>query len=97
KLWLRKLLPVCFRHSAPRLQSAEKLSEMADAASNLAGALICYMGPKREDFLARDEKALVRPFLLTRLRQSVDIPWILSFINWHKDWVRPRPKKRRTL
>jgi len=34
---------------------------MADAASNLAGALICYLALRPGDFLAIDKKALVRP------------------------------------
>src|SRR4030095_5844955 len=30
-------------------------------------------------------------FLSTRLEQILDIPRMLSFINWHEDWVGPRP------
>ena len=60
---------------------------MADAASNLAGALICYLALRLGDFLAIDKKALVRPIPVDSPMTCVDIPWILSFINWHKDWV----------
>ena len=74
------------------LWSAEKLSEMADAASNLAGALICYLALRPGDFLAIDKKALVRPIPVNSPMTGLDIPWILSFINWHKDWVCPRPR-----
>src|SRR5215468_11623495 len=66
---------------------------MADAASNLAGALICYLAPRPGDSLAIDKKALVRPIPVDSPMTGLDIPWILSFSNWHKDWVCPRPRK----
>src|SRR5262245_50780847 len=66
---------------------------MADAVSNLAGALICYPALRLGDFLAIDKKALVCPIPVDSPMTGLDILWILSFINWHKDWVCPRPRK----
>src|SRR5215813_13025525 len=62
---------------------------MADAVSNLAGALMCYLAPRLGDSLGIDKKALLRPIPVDSPMTGLDIPWILSFINWHKDWVRP--------
>ena len=42
---LRELLPVCSRPSAPAFKVLRKLSGMADAVSNLAGPLMCYLAP----------------------------------------------------
>src|SRR5215470_158372 len=50
-------------------------------------------GTQTWDSLAIDKKALVRPIPVDSPMTGLDIPWILSFIDWHKDWVCPRPKK----
>ena len=43
------------------------------AASNLAGALICYLAPRPGDFLAIDKKALVRPIPVDSPMTGLDI------------------------
>jgi hypothetical protein len=60
---------------------------MADAVSNLAEHSHVLSGPVLGDSLAIDKKALLRPIPVDSPMAGVDIPWILSFINWHKDWV----------
>ena len=59
---------------------------MADAVSNLAEHSHVLSGPVLGDSLAIDKKALLRPIPVDSPMTSLDIPWILSFINWHKDW-----------
>jgi len=49
-------------------------------------------GTQTWGFLAIDKKALVRPIPVDSLMTGLDILWILSFINWHRDWVCPRRK-----
>ena len=58
---------------------------MPDAVSNPCGALICHLAPDLGDSLAIDKKALARPIPVNSPMTELDIPWILSFINWHKD------------